>query len=55
MPPTTVTPSLQPTTAPVTAAPPRRTRPRQPRPPHTTQEGEVFLPRRPRSQPRTKL
>lgn len=54
MPPTTVTPSLQPTTAPVTAVPSRRTRPRQPRPPHTTQEGEVFLPRRPRSQPRTK-
>jgi len=52
MPPTTATHPLQPTPISTTAAPPRRTRPRQPRQPHTTPEGEVFLPRRSRSQPR---
>lgn len=46
--PTTATDSTR-YTAP-SAVPPRRTRPRQPRPPHTAQEGEVFLPRRPQSQ-----
>ncbi|XP_032799014.2 uncharacterized protein LOC116935919 [Daphnia magna] len=50
--PTAVTNPSQSTASAWTAVPPRRTRPRQPRPPHTTQEGEAFLPRRPRSQPR---
>ncbi|KAK4021818.1 hypothetical protein OUZ56_003727 [Daphnia magna] len=49
---TTVTNPSQSTASASAAVPPRRTRPRQPRPPHMTQEGEDFLPRRPRSQPR---
>ncbi|KAK4009697.1 hypothetical protein OUZ56_018843 [Daphnia magna] len=48
---TAVTNSSQSPASASTAVPPRRTRPRQPRPPHTTQEGEAFLPWRPRSQP----
>ncbi|KAK4012312.1 hypothetical protein OUZ56_021412 [Daphnia magna] len=50
--PTAVTNPSQSTASASAAVPPRRTRPRQPQPPHTTQEGEAFLPRRPRSQPR---
>jgi hypothetical protein len=52
MPPTAVTGPSSSTGAPSTTVPPRRTRPRQPRPQHTTQEVEVILPRRARSQPR---
>ncbi|KAK4025104.1 hypothetical protein OUZ56_010607 [Daphnia magna] len=44
--PTAVTNPSQSTASASAAVPPRRTRPRQPRPPHTTQEGEAFLPRR---------
>ncbi|KAK4028625.1 hypothetical protein OUZ56_021630 [Daphnia magna] len=43
--PTAVTNPSQSTASASAAVPPRRTRPRQPRPPHTTQEGEAFLPR----------
>ncbi|KAK4014036.1 hypothetical protein OUZ56_026582 [Daphnia magna] len=50
--PTAVTNPSQSTASASAAVPPRRTRPRQPRPPHTTQEGEAFFPRRTRSQPR---
>ena len=52
VPPTAVTGQSISTGAPSATVPPRRTRPRQPRPQHTTQEVEVFLPRRARSQPR---
>nr|CAH0101273.1 unnamed protein product [Daphnia galeata] len=52
MPPTAKTGPSSSTGAPSATVPPRRTRPRQPRPQHTTQEVEVFLPRRARSQPR---
>ncbi|KAK4013482.1 hypothetical protein OUZ56_026037 [Daphnia magna] len=42
--PTAVTNPSQSTASASAAVPPRRTPPRQPRPPHTTQEGEAFLP-----------
>ncbi|KZS06224.1 Uncharacterized protein APZ42_030413 [Daphnia magna] len=50
--PTAVSNPSQSTASASAAVPPRHTRPRQPRPPHTTQEGEAFFPRRTRSQPR---
>ena len=48
----TATYSSQSTASATSTAPPRRHRPRKPRPAHTPQEGEAFLPRRTRSQPR---